>query len=114
MRNFMPDSSDSTGNDSSNRSVDTVPSGLDNDPEADEEVIDQQAGEQYPKPVEQTDSEQKETEKSPDKLAESIAYALDGTGPGPTNDTPNVSGHDVIFEGSSGTGTDEEKTLFGN
>ncbi|GAB3954608.1 hypothetical protein GCM10028805_40350 [Spirosoma harenae] len=105
MRHFMLNPSELTGGSSSQ-----VPSVMDNDPNADEEVIDQNAGEDYPKPV---DSDQKESAKiAPDNLADSIAYALDGSGPGPAKATPNVSGHDVIIEGSSGTGPEEEEALF--
>ena len=106
MRYFMPNPSELTGGSSSQ-----VPSVMDNDPNADEEVINQNAGEDYPKPV---DSEQKEPAKiTPDNLADSIAYALDGSGPGPTNAKPNVSGHDIITEGTSGAGPEEEEALFG-
>ena len=97
MQSSAPDSSDPTGNDSSR-----IPSDMDSDPRADEEVIDQRIDEQYPKPV-------KAPEIAPDNLADSIAYALDGSGPGPTNDTPNVSGHKVITEGTTGAGLDEEE-----
>ncbi|GAB4037151.1 hypothetical protein [Spirosoma gilvum] len=117
MRHFMPNSSDLNGGASSQRPVNTVPSVMDNDPNADEEIINQQTGEDYPKPVE-TDQATSETTQSakiaPDDLADSIAYALDGSGPGPTGAKPNVSGHDVITEGSAGTGPDEEKALFEN
>lgn len=109
MRYFMSDPSELTGNDSSQWSVATVPTGMDTDPNADETVINQQAGEEYPKPVEE-DSSAKLTA---DNLADSIAYALDGSGPGPMGEKPNVSGHDVITEGSAGTGPEEEKSLFG-
>ena len=80
---------------------------MDNDPRADEEVINQDAGgsslqESYPEPV--------ETAKIvPDNLADSIAYALDGSGPGPTNDTTNVSEHKVITEGITGAGPEDEE-----
>ncbi len=98
MRHFSPDSSELPGGASSR-----VPSGMDNDPNADEEIINQQAGEEYPKST-------KETAKiAPDDLADSIAYALDGSGPGPTNATPNVSGHKVITEGITGAGLDDEE-----
>lgn len=102
----MPDSSDLTGNDSSR-----VPTGMENDPRADEEVINQDAGEQYPTSVDQAaDSSQTEPAKlAPDNLADSIAYALDGTGPGPMGDEPNVSGHKVITEGITGAGLEEEE-----
>ncbi len=109
MRYFIPDSGDLAGHDSSRRSVDTVPTGMENDPNADETVIDQQKGEQYPHPVEEAPERAK---LAPDNLADSIAYALDGSGPGPTNDTPNVSGHKVITEGITGAGlADEEENL---
>jgi hypothetical protein len=122
MRYFSPDTRDSTGmpdhgmpdhgmpasadrdhgGDSSH-----VPTGMDNDPNADEEIIDQQVDDsspqkQYPKPA--------DTPKIvPDNLADSIAYALDGSGPGPTNDTPNVSGHNVITKGITGADLDDEE-----
>jgi len=102
MRHFSPDPDELTGNTSSR-----VPSGMDNDPHADEEVINQQAGEEYPKPVE------KSAKIVPDDLAASIAYALDGSGPGPTNDKPNVSGHKVITEGITGAGPEDEEEALG-
>ncbi|QHV93707.1 hypothetical protein [Spirosoma endbachense] len=104
MRYFIPDSIDSTGSSSSE-----VPSGMDNDPKADEEVIDQSEGDpsaQYPKAVEQTPEPAKI---APDNLADSIAYALDGSGPGPTGEKPNVSEHKPITEGITGAGLDEEE-----
>ncbi|UHG89117.1 hypothetical protein [Spirosoma oryzicola] len=98
MRYYIPDPIDSYGGSSSK-----VPSVMDNDPRADEEIIDQQAGEQYPKAVEQTGKI------APDELADSIAYAIDGSGPGLTGDTPNVSGHKTITEGVTGASLDEEE-----
>ncbi|MVM30204.1 hypothetical protein GO755_09175 [Spirosoma sp. HMF4905] len=106
MRYLMPSSSELTGADSSR-----VPTGMENDPTADEEVINQQDGEEYPKSVEEHPAE--EAKIAPDNLADSIAYALDGSGPGPTNAKPNVSGHDVITEGTSGAGPEEEERIFG-
>ncbi|WP_461101918.1 hypothetical protein [Spirosoma koreense] len=103
MRHFMPDPSEQTGNDSRR-----VPTGMETDPDADEEVIDQQAGESHPEPV----KTEQEAKLAPDNLSDSIAYALDGSGPGPTNAKPNVSGHDVITEGTTGAGPEEEKDLF--
>ena len=109
MRHFIPDYDNLTGGNDSRH----VPTGMDNDPHADETIINQQAGEQYPKAVEdpaQLIDQNPETGKIvPDNLADSIAYALDGSGPGPTNDTPNVSGHKVITEGITGAGLDEEE-----
>lgn len=123
MRHFIPDSPELTGGNSSQRSADAVPSVMDNDPHADEQIINQQAGEQYPKSVEQPakydrgpddygsgDSSATESAKlAPDNLADSIAYALDGSGPGPMNETPNVTGHKVVTEGTTGAGLDEEE-----
>ena len=83
-----------------------VPTGMDSDPNADEEVIDQNAAEQYPEPVREETESAKIT---PDNLADSIAYALDGSGPGPTNDTTAAPGHKVITEGITGAGFDDEK-----
>lgn len=111
MRHFMPNPSELTGGSSNDRSIGTIPSVMDNDPNADEEVIDQQAGEEYPHSVEEQSA--KEAKLAPDNLADSIAYALDGSGPGPTNAQPNVSGHDVITEGTSGAGSEEEERIFG-
>lgn len=107
MRYFTSDSTDLSGGDASLRSADAVPSGMDNDPRADEEVIDQRTDastppDPYPKPADAPKI-------VPDDLADSIAYALDGSGPGPTNDVPNVSGHKVITEGITGAGLDDEE-----
>lgn len=101
MRHFSPDFDELTGGTSSR-----VPSGMDNDPNADEEVIDQGAGEDYPTPAD------KPAKLAPDDLAASIAYALDGSGPGPTNDKPNVSGRKVISEGITGAGPEDEETAL--
>ncbi|GAB3556603.1 hypothetical protein [Spirosoma fluminis] len=106
MRRFIPDSVDLGGTPSPQRSSREVPSVLENDPHADEEIINQQAGEQYPKAVEEPAAEAKI---APDDLADSIAYAIDGSGPGPTNDRPNVSGHKTITEGITGASLDEEE-----
>lgn len=110
MRYFSPDPSELTSSDSS-----LVPTGMENDPNADEEVIDQEAGEQYPESVKEEESQSDDTpaKLAPDNLADSIAYALDGTGPGPMNEKPNVSGHDVITEGTTGAGPEEEERIFG-
>ncbi|QMW06102.1 hypothetical protein [Spirosoma foliorum] len=106
MRYLMPNLSELTGADSSH-----VPTGMENDPAADEEVVSQKDDEVYPHSVEEQPV--KEAKLAPDNLAESIAYALDGSGPGPTNAEPNVSGHDVITEGTSGAGPEEEERIFG-
>lgn len=104
MRYFTPDLPELSGNDSRD-----VPTDMENDPNADEEVIDQKTDGDYPEPV----KEEHEAKLAPDKLADSIAYALDGSGPGPTDAKPNVSGHDVITEGTSGAGPEEEERIFG-
>lgn len=116
MAYFNSDSDQLPEDDSSRQSSAGVPTGMDNDPNADEEVIDQDANgsspkEQYPKPADGSNQsgEAKQADLAPDNLAASIAYALDGSGPGPTNDTPNVSGHKVITEGTTGAGPDEEE-----
>jgi hypothetical protein len=111
----MPDSSDLTGGDTTERSVETVPTGMETDPHADEEVIDQHTdgpsprGE-YPEPGQPPGKSAKIV---PDNLADSIAYALDGSGPGPTNAKPNVTGHSVITEGTTGSGLGEEERIAG-
>ncbi|GAB4034417.1 hypothetical protein GCM10028774_20570 [Spirosoma jeollabukense] len=84
---------------------------MENDPNADEEVINQEAGEQYPESVKKEEHPAEDTpaKLAPDNLADSIAYALDGTGPGPMNEKPNVSGHKVITEGVTGAGLEDEE-----
>lgn len=114
MAYFNTDSGELTDDNSRQRSSAGVPTGMDNDPNADEEIINQDqshssSGEQYPRPV---DESNQSAEPEPGDLANSIAYALDGSGPGPTNDTPNVSGHKVITEGTTGAGLDEEEDNF--
>ncbi|WP_420150329.1 hypothetical protein [Spirosoma sp.] len=106
MQYFMPDSSDLSGGTSSD-----VPTGMENDPRADEEVINQQAGEQYPQPADSADNlKQPEVDQlSSHKLADSIAYAIDGSGSGLTNDKPNASGHKTITEGTTGAGLEDEE-----
>lgn len=106
MRFLAPDPNDLSGSSAQ------VPTGMENDPHADETVINQQAGEQYPHPVEEEPAQSGKI--APDNLADSIAYALDGSGPGPTSDTPNVPGeHKVITEGITGAGLDEEADAMG-
>lgn len=109
MRYFTPDTPTSPAGSADGRDSGSIPSGMDNDPHADEEVINQQADEQYPKPVEESAQPGNSPKIAPANLADSIAYALDGSGPGPTNDTPNVSGHKVITEGTTGAGLDDEE-----
>ncbi|CCH55219.1 hypothetical protein BN8_04461 [Fibrisoma limi BUZ 3] len=83
-----------------------IPSGMDHDPNADEEIIDQQAGEQYPKPVED------DPDVPSDNLANSIAYAIDGSGPGPTGNEPEGTERKVIHEGITGAGPEDEEEEF--
>lgn len=109
MRYFAPDISSPIGMPNHGGDSSQVPSGMDNDPHADEEIIDQQAGEDYPKPAKESTQSSGSPRIVPDNLADSIAYALDGSGPGPTNDTPNVPGHKVITEGITGAGPDDEE-----
>jgi hypothetical protein len=104
----MPDSSKMTGGDASKRPVETVPTGMETDPHADEEVINQHTDTEYPEPVRKPGESAKI---APDDLADSIAYALDGSGPGPTNAKPNVAGHSVITEGTTGSGLEEEERI---
>lgn len=106
----MPDSNEQTGGDISKRPVETIPTGMETDPHADEEVINQRTDGEYPEPVQPPGESAKI---APDDLADSIAYALDGSGPGPTNAQPNVSGHSVITEGTTGSGLDEEARIAG-
>lgn len=114
MRSFSFNSNDPSGG-SAYQSSRAVPTGMENDPNADETVINQQADgpsprEKYPHPVEEEPAQTQTGKIAPDDLADSIAYALDGSGPGPTNDTPNVSGDQkVITEGITGAGLDEEE-----
>ena len=100
MRSFNHDPEHVAGGSAS------VPTGMENDPNADEEIIDQRKGEQYPEPVEPTTEPPKI---APDNVADSIAYAIDGSGPGLTNDAPNVSGHKTITKGVTGAGVDDEE-----
>lgn len=79
---------------------------METDPRADQEVISKNNSEEYPEPVQTGDESGKI---APDGLADSIAYALDGSGPGPTNAQPNVSGHEVITEGTTGANLGEEE-----
>ncbi|RIV24867.1 hypothetical protein DYU11_05990 [Fibrisoma montanum] len=83
-----------------------IPSGMDFDPNADEEIIDQQAGEQYPKPADE------EPDKASNDLANSIAYAIDGSGPGPTGQEPEGPERKVIHEGITGAGPEDEEEGF--
>lgn len=107
MRYFTPDASDPAGTPPATRpdhggDSSRIPSDMDSDPRADEEVIDQQRGNNRPQPADAPNI-------TPTGLSDSIAYALDGSGPGPANDTPNVPGHEVIKRGTTGAGLDDEE-----
>lgn len=107
MRSFSPDTNHPAGGDASRPSSRTVPTGMENDPNADEEIIDQQTDsrvpeDEYPKPADAPKI-------VPDNLADSIAYALDGSGAGLTHDQPNVTGHDVTTTGTTGAGLEEDE-----
>jgi hypothetical protein len=83
-----------------------VPSGLDHDPNADEEIINQQQDKTA------TDLEPADSDKAPiapANLSENIAYALDGSGPGPTGAKPQVSAAKHVTEGVTGAGLEDEE-----
>lgn len=93
-------------NDNSVRPLRDVPSGLDNDPNADEEIINQQRNKTA------TDLELADSDPAPiaaDNLSDNIAYALDGSGPGPTGAKPQVEEHKPISEGITGAGPEDEE-----
>lgn len=114
MRYFMPDPSELTGGDPGSQPLKEIPTGMEDDPTADQDIIDQRTGgsspeDEYPEPAPTQPGPAKIV---PDDLAASIAYALDGSGPGPTNAKPNVSGHKVITEGITGASlSDEEEAM---
>ncbi|WP_345263014.1 hypothetical protein [Nibrella viscosa] len=108
----------------------SIPSGMDIDPRADEEVIDQQAGgsgakDQYPAPADQPEYGSKQTFPKGDSqtrseplpgavtaeedLSKALAYALDGSGSGPTGNEPTTPERKVITEGVTGAGLKEEE-----
>lgn len=95
--------------DNSGRPLRNVPSGLDNDPNADEEIINQQ------RDSKNTDLELADSDQAPiaaDSLSDNIAYALDGSGPGPTGAKPQVGESKPVTEGITGAGPkDEEENL---
>lgn len=78
-----------------------IPSAMELDTDADEEVIDQQGDKNYPSPVENP---------TPiDDLSNSIAYALDGSGPGPTGHEPMDVPRKPITEGITGASLEDEE-----
>lgn len=93
-------------NDNGGRPLRDVPSGLDNDPNADEEIINQQRDKTA------TNLELADIDQAPiaaDNLSDNLAYALDGSGPGPTGAKPQVEDHKPISEGITGAGPEEEE-----
>ena len=75
---------------------------MDNDPTADEEVI------QQPDPSLEPATELKADTDAPADLANQIAYALDGSGVGLPGSTPEQGGMQaIITEGTTGPGEDE-------
>ena len=77
-----------------------IPSGMDNDPAADEQIINQQKGETVPSDQPASDH---------DQLANSIALAIDGSGIGLPGSTPIVGEpKKVITEGATGANLNEE------
>lgn len=91
MKNYAPDPDDLT----IGRGSAIVPSSMEQDINADEEIINQQVDDTYPRPV--------------DDLSNSIAYALDGSGPGPTGFEPQDVSRKVITEGITGANLQEEE-----
>ena len=76
-----------------------VPTDMESDPTNDREIIDQQAGEDYPKEADQPAGSDA---LAANNLREGIAYAIDGSGPGLTRSSPNApGGHQVITEGTT-------------
>ena len=76
-----------------------VPTDMETDPTNDREIIDQHTGDAYPK---EADQPTQFNVLKANNLREGIAYALDGSGPGLTQDTPNVpGGHQVITKGTT-------------
>ena len=93
-------------NDNGGRPLRDVPSGLDNDPNADEEIINQQRDKTA------TNLELADIDQAPiaaDNLSDNLAYALDGSGPGPTGAKPQVEEHKPISEGITGAGPEDEE-----
>ncbi len=81
-----------------------IPSGMDNDPKADEEVINQQQGNTTRLSQPPTDDADEV-----DNLTHSIAYAIDGSGNCFPGSTPVVGApQTVVTEGTTGAELDEE------
>ena len=98
-----------------------VPTGMETDPNADEQVIDQTAdGLTNEQPAEVNPSEVEESkageETAADDLTNALAYALDGSGTGLAGAPPVAptvgSVQSVINEGTTGAGEKEEQKLF--
>ena len=97
MKYYAPDPDDLT----IGRGSAMIPSAMEQDTDADEEVINQQANEIYPSPVDNP---------TPiDDLSNSIAYALDGSGLGPTGHEPMDNPQNPITEGITGASLEDEE-----
>ncbi len=99
MRFLSPDTNTSGTTPAPMPDSSQVPTDMETDPTNDREIIDQQTGETYPKEADQ--SAQPDVLQA-NNLREAIAYALDGSGPGPMHSSPDVpAGHQVITEGTT-------------
>ena len=105
---------------SSKKDLSDVPTGMENDPRADEQVIDQtnQSTNNVPDDVNPSGLEKPPAEEgtSPgDDLANALAYALDGSGIGmagaPPAAPPVGDPQKVTSEGVTGAGLDDEDEL---
>lgn len=103
---------------SSSKDLSNVPTGMENDPNADEQVIDQmnQSTSNAPDDVNPSGLEKPTAEEgtSPaDDLANALAYALDGSGVGlagaPPAAPPVGDPQKVTSEGVTGAGLDDEE-----
>jgi hypothetical protein len=113
MESYAPNSDDMM-----NRNSSHVPTGMERDVRADEDIIDQTGPEPASNdtafqraPIEQPEA----GEETPvDDLASSIAYALDGSGRGEGNPLsakqgPTGPAHKTVTEGVTGASLDEEE-----
>lgn len=113
MESYAPNSDDMMNQNSSH-----VPTGMERDTRADEEIIDQTSSSAA---AEETELQSAPIEKPAvgqetpiDDLASSIAYALDGSGRGEigvtqlSRSSANTE-HKVITEGTTGAGLNEEE-----
>lgn len=103
MRYYTPDAPD----------LSAVPSGMDNDPRADEEIINQQDNEMHP--ADQSSTAPKEglaslNNSSRQDISNAIANALDGSGIGIVGSTPQIGEpQKIITEGITGASLEDEE-----